>query len=431
MDSTVRMLKLVERLDPENPQGQIELMRVYVEQDMLDSADAARRAAEAVETADSAMDRRRRTAHYAIIRAYRQRVLADPASARSAPTRSQLESVAREISGDSTVLASMNADVERIRATGAKLDAASLRAFQAESTSRSNRLGQAHARRDSLSELASADSTALERVLEPAIAAYEEFLDGGMHVEAGAELAGLYAYRGDAAAVEQVTERIVAEAADTRESMFFLAGNSLLSAGQPAAAARLLATGLAKNPYHRNGLYLLARAHIARSMPDSGLAVARTLTGVDPLNDQPLRLVALAYDRLGEADSARAYQTLADSGLITLPSPNSSAWTTPPRSGRPCETGARLESGPWPSASISSLPTAPSYTPSRSMCQLSKPPPFTHSRCGPRRLASWHGGTESSDHRPRRPFQWPTLLRYIRWAIIIGYHFDTYMRIMM
>ena len=318
VDSAVRMLKLLERLDPEDPRGKIELTRIYVQREQLDSADAVRRAASAMAIEDSAAARQLRDAHYEIVKSYRQRVLTEPAEARAAVTRSRLENVQSGITDDSTVLRSMNADVARIRASGARLDAPSLRAFQAESTTRSNRLASGRAERDSLARVAAADSALLERVLGPAIDAYEEFLEEGMRVEAGAELAALYAVRGDRAAVDRVTEQIVDAAGETRETTLFLAGSSLLSAGQASAAARLIETGLDRNPYHRNGLYLLARAEIERGAPDSGLLVARRLVEVDPLNDQPFRVVALGWSRLGEADSARAYQDFAESGLATL-----------------------------------------------------------------------------------------------------------------
>jgi len=318
VDSAVRMLRLVERFDAEDPRGKIELTRIYVEQGQLDSADAERRGAAAMGIADTAVARHLRDAHYQIVRSYRQRVLTEPAEARSAATRRRLEEAQAKIASDSTVLAAMNADVAQIRARGARLDAVSLERFQAESTSRSSRLTTNRADRDSLTSASTADSALIEKVLGPAIDAYEEFLEGGMRIEAAAELAALYAVRGDRAAVERVTERIVEAAGDASENTLFLAGSSLLTAGQAGPAARLLAAGVAKNPYHRNGLSLLARAQIERGAPDSGLVVGRRLVEIDPLNDQPFRVLALAWDRMGRGDSAQAYQKLAESGLPTL-----------------------------------------------------------------------------------------------------------------
>jgi len=318
VDSAVRLLKLIERLDPKDASGKIELTRIYVERGHLDSADVQRRAASAMAITDTAAVRHLRDAHYQIIRSYRQRVLTEPAEARSGVTRRQLDEVHARIADDSTVLAAMNADVAKIRASGARLNAASLHAFQAESTTRSNRLVDGRAERDSLAKAATADSASIERVLAPAIDAYEEFLEGGMRIDAAAELAALYAVRGNRTAVDGITERIVGAASDASENALFLAGSSLLSAGQAAPAARLLAAGLVKNPYHRNGLSLLARAQIERGAPDSGLIVGRRLVEVDPLNDQPFRLLALAWDRMGHTDSARAYQDFAESGLTTL-----------------------------------------------------------------------------------------------------------------
>jgi len=48
------------------------------------------------------------------------------------------------------------------------------------------------------------------------------------------------------------------------------------------------------------------------------LVAGRRLAEVDPLNDQPFRVLALAWSRLGRSDSASTYQAFADSGLTTL-----------------------------------------------------------------------------------------------------------------
>lgn len=318
-DSATRLFRLVQAMDPGDASGLIELAREWLLQEELDSAETALAAAYALEPTDSSMVRQLADVHLSILQSYRRRVATHEAVPRWDAARSQLIALERDIAIDSSALARMLGDVARIRDQGRRLDAQSLRAFQAESTSRSDRLTRARGLRDAARQAAQRDSIALAATLDPALVRYEQFVERyADRVEAAADLARLYALGGHTAGVNRSIDRLLARADSMSDQQLLQAGTALLSGGQPAGAVRMLAAGLERNPYDRNGLYLFGRAWLLLHEADSAMAAAERLRGVDPHSDQTLRLLALVWQEREEADSAGRYVALADSGLRRL-----------------------------------------------------------------------------------------------------------------
>lgn len=318
-DSAVRMLRLVQAMDSTDPRGLVELAGDYLNRELIDSAELALEAAYDLEPPDRASARQLANVHLAVIGTYRQRVATEEALPRWDAARSRLEALERDIAADSSVLANMLADVARIRGQGRRLDAQSLRAFQAESTARHDRLARARAMHDSVRQGSVSDSAAVAAALGPAIAKYEEYVERyPARVEATADLARLYALGSHTEGVNRTIDRLLDHADSMTQQQLFQAGSALLSGGQPAAGVRILAGGLEQNPYDRNGLYLYGRAWVMLQEPDSALRAARRLLEVDPNSDQSLRLMALAWQERENADSATHYAGLANSGLERL-----------------------------------------------------------------------------------------------------------------
>jgi tetratricopeptide (TPR) repeat protein len=115
-------------------------------------------------------------------------------------------------------------------------------------------------------------------------------------------------------------DSIMAQADPLDATLLFRWGVAEFRADRPMAAAQAFEAGLKKNPYYRNGLFNLTNAYFQEAQElqskqklDSAkvyagkmLPAAKRLAAVDPLNRPVLRLVAAAFQFLGQDDSTDA-----------------------------------------------------------------------------------------------------------------------------
>jgi tetratricopeptide (TPR) repeat protein len=110
-------------------------------------------------------------------------------------------------------------------------------------------------------------------------------------------------------------DSIMSQADSLPTTLLFRSGVAEFRGDLPGEAAETFAAGLKGDPYYRNGLFNLTNANFqqAQEKPDSAkyyaakmLPAAQRLRAVDPINRQVLRLVAAAYQMLGQTDSTDA-----------------------------------------------------------------------------------------------------------------------------
>jgi len=109
--------------------------------------------------------------------------------------------------------------------------------------------------------------------------------------------------QGKSAEAQPIYDRIIASAEGADPLDLFAAGTALFNAKQYQAAARAFEAGLAKLPFHRDGLYNVANTYLSMKAGDKMLPVVQRLLEVDPLNQSTLRLLAAAHQQLGRPDS--------------------------------------------------------------------------------------------------------------------------------
>ncbi len=148
-------------------------------------------------------------------------------------------------------------------------------------------------------------------------------------------LAYSYESNGDTARSLQVYEEIVNNSTDATSNDLFSIGVSLFNAEAFAIAAKAFEAGLAKNPYHRDGIYNLGQSYFAIASPvntgdedapeptaeematrtraaEDMLNAARRLVEVDPSNRDALMMLAQGWQLAGDDDSTIAAFELID-----------------------------------------------------------------------------------------------------------------------
>ncbi len=122
---------------------------------------------------------------------------------------------------------------------------------------------------------------------------------------------------GDTTDAIQLYDSILAQADMIDPLDLFRVGVSLFRTDNAGLAAKAFELGLQRNPYYRNGLFNLVNAYFqlaqdaqGKQLPDSVrvyafrmLPAAHRLRGVDPQNQQVVRLIAAAHQLLGNDDS--------------------------------------------------------------------------------------------------------------------------------
>ncbi|HEX9727665.1 MAG TPA: tetratricopeptide repeat protein [Gemmatimonadales bacterium] len=315
LDSAVSYLHLAGRLNPDDAEVPLYLSVMYSAGGQLDSASKyAELGREAAKT-DTAHAARLKQALLELASGYETKAYQEPAIITVPLTRQERDSIAIEMTTDSSRFADMAGQVAAIRARGNKLDDESAARFQAESTTVTNTLARYRSQYDSLVRHAQADSAAVAAAADPAIRHYGIYLEAYPDdVDAAMKVARLYSALGDAASLNAMIERVAASD-EIPATQLVQGGLSLHNEGQNAAAIRLLEKALRQVPYERNALYVVARAYYALKDVDHMMPITERLLDVDPLNRSTVRMRALAWSLRAEADSVRHYVALADTGV--------------------------------------------------------------------------------------------------------------------
>ena len=315
-DSAAMLLHAADALVPSDPRPLYALGAMFAARDQVDSATAYLRRAAERSAGDTAYDEARREALGQVARIHFRRAQASAAVQAWVRTRFSRDSIDRQISADSTVLARMQASSAARRARGTRLAPADQQTFARDSTTRAEALATARAGRVAIGARATSDSVAAWPTLEPAIAASRDlvtaFPDEGDGVSA---LALLYAQSGRTAEAGAALDAIYPPTSTLDGASLIDAGRRTIRAGLTGPGASVLARGLEKAPYDRDGWNDLAAAWRSQRNGAGMVQAARRVVAIDPLSRGAVRQLATAFELAGQADSARHYQAVADSGL--------------------------------------------------------------------------------------------------------------------
>lgn len=314
-DSAAAFFRLARGLMPGNAEVPLQYATMAATVGWLDTAETwARRGLEEAGD-DTAFAARRRETLLEIARAREAVAYQDQTVIRGPQARITRDTIGEHMARDSSILADMVGRVAEIRGAGRQLDPQSLQAFEQESTAVAGRLDTRRAVRDSVARLAAADSQAAAVVLDPAIRAFRTFVDAyPAEGDAVMKLARLYSAAGHRAALDALIARV--GSGDVVSTVDMVQGALTLSnEGQTGPARRLLVAALARNPYDYNALFVLARVLYAARDVDALEPVARQLVGLDPLSQNTMRTLAMAWDLRGQRDSVTHYVALADTGI--------------------------------------------------------------------------------------------------------------------
>jgi tetratricopeptide (TPR) repeat protein len=315
VDSAAALYHAALGLRPADPRPLYGLGSMYAVRDQIDSATAYLSRAADLSAGDTAYNEARRDALAQVARLAVRRAQGTPAVATWGRTRFSRDSIDRAILGDSLVLARIEASSSARRARGGRLSPADQQAFTRDSTARAQALAAGRAARQGITPRAAADSAAAQPALEPAIAAARglvaAFPDDAEGVGA---LALVFAQSGRVATAAAAFDSIYAAPGLDAEAVIE-AGRRIVRAGLPGPGATVLARGLSRAAWHRDGWGDLATA--ARGLRDGPrmLDAGRHLFALDPLSRTAVRHLATAFELLGQADSSRRYQAVADTGL--------------------------------------------------------------------------------------------------------------------
>lgn len=315
-DSAAMLLHAADALLPSDPRPLYALGAMFAARDQVDSATAYLRRAAERSAGDTAYDEARREALGQVARIHFRRAQGSAAVQAWVRTRFSRDSIDRQLGADSTVLARMETLAAGRRARGARLAPADQQTFTRDSTARAQAVATARAGRAAMAARATSDSAAAWPALEPAIAAARDLLtafpDEGDGISA---FSLLYAQSGRAAEAGAALAAIYPPASPLDGPSLIDAGRRAIRAGLPGPGAAVLARGLEKAPYDRDGWNDLAAAWRSQRNGAAMVQAARRVVEIDPLNRGALRQLALAFELAGHADSARHYQTMAESGL--------------------------------------------------------------------------------------------------------------------
>ena len=124
---------------------------------------------------------------------------------------------------------------------------------------------------------------------------------------------------GDTAAYDAHYRAIAADAENYSDVQLFRACTEAVRAERNDVATALCEAGVAKNPYYRDGLYVLATAYYTANAADKMMPVAERLVAVDPSNPDSYQLLAGAYQlRQKVATDAKTRRALTDSVVIFM-----------------------------------------------------------------------------------------------------------------
>ncbi len=316
VDSAAALFRAAGALLPADPRPWFAMGAMYARRDQVDSATAYLRLAAERAAGDTAYTDARRDALAQTARLHFRPVQSAPEIEAFARTRFSRDSLERQIYVDSIVLSRLEASAASRRARGARLAPADQRVFASDSAARAHALATGREARTALAARAAAESTAVQPVTGPAILASLElvrnFPDEGEGVTA---LALLYAQSGRVADATAAFDAIYPPDTPLDGELVSDAGRRMIRVGLAAQGAAVLARGLEKAPYDRDGWNDLATAYRMVRDGSGMLTASRRLVALDPLNRGAVRQLATAWELAGQADSAARYQALVDTGI--------------------------------------------------------------------------------------------------------------------
>ncbi len=315
VDSASYFFALAASLAPEDAEVPLYTAIMYSAQNELDSAAKYVAIGQEAAESDTAHADRLKQALRELARGYETKAYENQAILTAPQTRQSRDSVSDLIATDSTRLAAMVGRVADILEAGRRLDDASRQAFEQESTAVATKIEGMRAARDSLTERAATDSTAVATSLGPAIESYQTYLAAYPDdVAASLSLARMFSLTGRGEELNALVERVV-DLETTDRLALVTGGQSLYAEGQHLAAARLLEKALTLNPFDRNALIILGNTYYALKDGERLRAAAERLMGIDPLNARSVRVMALVFALEGDRDSTIHYLGLADGGI--------------------------------------------------------------------------------------------------------------------
>jgi tetratricopeptide (TPR) repeat protein len=310
VDSAAAMFVLVRALSPQDAEIPYLMSMMYSGIGELDSAFKYVQIGNEVAAGDTAFDRRKQQAMLDIARGYEQRAFENPAAMQIIESRTQRDTLVRNIQRDSTTLANLIAQW-----AGKPLRPDVQQAVARDSAMLEQRLEGARAALPAAMGAMERDSTALAQVLDPAIEAYavykQQFPDDW---DAQLRLLRRYSLAGYTSQMDVLVTQLASNNAVPLNDLSS-AGTALFNDGHPAQAAQMLEGVTRRNPYVRSALYTMCRSYYMLQEQERLKRAATQLLEVDPLNQQNLRMLAAAYDLARNADSTRYWVAQADTGV--------------------------------------------------------------------------------------------------------------------
>lgn len=146
---------------------------------------------------------------------------------------------------------------------------------------------------------ATADDAQKRDLAMKAVAAYEE-LSTMQPDNAGfkTSLTQARVLAGDTAAIANQNAEMLRNPANFSVAQLIDAGVGALNAEKPADAVSLVEAAVAKNPYYRDGLYVLAAAHLQAEQHAKAAEVTQRLIALDPSNPDNHQMLVSAYQGL-------------------------------------------------------------------------------------------------------------------------------------
>lgn len=123
---------------------------------------------------------------------------------------------------------------------------------------------------------------------------------------------------GDTASIGDIYAAMIAQPARYTDMQLLEAGSNAAVAKRYEDAVKLLAAGLAANPYHRDALFNLSNVYFEQGKPDEMLPLARRLVEVDPNNPDNWRLLAGVYQLKSKAARDAATKRMLTDSLVTF-----------------------------------------------------------------------------------------------------------------
>lgn len=167
---------------------------------------------------------------------------------------------------------------------------------------------------------ASLDSAAQKAKYAEAAALFRQYL--AMEPKDPTATAGLgeaLLLSGDTSAYDAYYRDIAADAANYTDVQLFRACTEAVRAERNDVATALCEAGVEKNPYYRDGLYVLATAYYTANQADKMMPVAKRLVEVDPSNPDSYQLLAGAYQLRQKVEKdPKTKRALTDSVVIYM-----------------------------------------------------------------------------------------------------------------